>query len=195
MSFLNDLWLDAHFKGLGPGLYLILGGAGSGKTTLADHIRKRYGYEVHSVDSYFIGNGEYRVKFLAEKQAHGLQPYIESTNQSTWWDWDRLWGDFMQWPTETRPVFLEGALLGPMASCSSVKKVYLYHLCPEERLKRILARDANKRTPTEICARFLVTEYSERLYFRSIAPMIKKKGVPLIWEPSTGKTFIPLEVM
>lgn len=195
MSFWNDLWLDVHFKNLGPGLYLILGGAGSGKTTLAAKVRDRYGYEVHSVDNYFIGDGTYRVKFLADKQAHGLQPFIESTNQSTWWDWDRLWGDFMQWPTETRPVFLEGALLGPVASHSQVKRVYLYHLNPEERLKRILARDSKKRTPTEICARFLITEYSERMYFRSISTIIEKKGVALVWEPSKGKAFIPLEVL
>jgi len=191
----NKVWMDAFFKGLAPGLYLIMGGAGSGKTTLARDIKDRFGYEVHSVDDYFIGDGEYRVRFASRKQAQGLQPFIESSNQSTWWDWDRLWADFMQWPTETRPVFLEGALLGPLAAHSTVKKVYLYHQESGERLKRILARDAHKRTPTEICARFLVTEYSERMYFRSISKIIEKKGVRLVWEPSTGKTFIPLEVL
>lgn len=195
MSFWNNIWLDAHFKNLQPGLYLILGGAGSGKTTLCRDIKARFGYEIHSVDDYFIGDGEYRVKFMASKQAQGLAPYIESTNQSTWWDWNRLWGDFMLWPTETKPIFLEGALLGPMASRSEVKKVFLYHQEPGERLKRILARDGHKRTPAEICARFLVTEYSERMYFGSISRIIEKKGVALIWEPSSGKAFIPLEVL
>ncbi|ADX42530.1 nucleotide kinase [Tetrasphaera phage TJE1] len=194
MSIWDNLWLDAHFKKLKPGLYLILGGAGSGKTTLGKKIGSRFGYEVHSVDSYFIGDGEYRVKFLVNKQTHGVAPLIDASNQASWWDWDRLWSDFMQWATEAKPIFLEGALLGPVAFHPSVKTVFLYHHEPGERLKRILERDAAKRTTAEICARFLITEYSERLYMESISKVIEKKGVPLVWHPSTGRAFLPMEV-
>lgn len=194
MSIWDNLWLDSHFKKIKPGLHLILGGAGSGKTTLAQKIKDRFGYEIHSVDSYFIGDGSYRVRFLVNKQTQGVAPLIDASNQSSWWDWNRLWGDFMQWPTESKPVFLEGALLGPVAFHSSVKTVFLYHHSAEERLKRILERDGSKRTPNEICARFLITEYSERLYIESISRVIEKKGVPLVWRPSTGKTFLPMEV-
>lgn len=187
--------MDAHFSGLKPGLYLILGGAGSGKSTLTKAIADRFGYQTHSVDDYFIGDSAYRTKLLKDKQGSGWQPMMDGLNQSSWWDWDRLWMDYLSWPVETKPVFLEGALLGPMALRSEVKTVFLYHQEAGERLKRILARDSHKRTTAELCARFLVTEYSERMYFDSIRNVIEKKGVKLAWWPSTGRVFIPMEVM
>jgi hypothetical protein len=71
----------------------------------------------------------------------------------------------------------EGAILGTDEVLTLLDKVFFVVCDPAERLRRLLKSDSPRRTAAEIAARFLITEYSEGIYYRRL---FKKKRVTFI---------------
>lgn len=186
--------MNYPFDTLPPGVYGIMGPAGSGKSSLADQIRSTYGFKTISLDDFFIGDSEYRKRLLKAKQERSIDALQDAVNQFNWWDWDEAVATLARMVPKA-PVFVEGAILGPPSALEFYRKIFVYSEDQETRLRRLLTRDGHKRTVTEICARFLITEYSENLYYKTIAPILAEKGVILKYGYEDQKTqFIPLEV-
>lgn len=186
--------MDYPFDTLPPGLYGLMGPAGSGKSSLADQLKSTYGFKIISLDDFFIGDSEYRKRLLKAKQERSIDALQDAVNQFNWWDWDEI-SRALTYMAPAKPVFVEGAILGPPSLLELYRKIFVYSEDQETRLRRLLTRDGHKRTVTQICARFLITEYSESLYYKTIAPILADKGVILKYGYDDQKVqFIPLEV-
>lgn len=186
--------MDYPFNTLPAGLYGILGPAGSGKSSLAEQIKSTFGFKTISLDDFFIGDSEYRKRLLKAKQERSIDALQDAVNQFNWWDWNEVRAT-LAYMAPKAPVFVEGAILGPPSILELYRKIFVYSEDQETRLRRLLTRDGHKRTVTEICARFLITEYSESSYYRTIAPILAEKGIILKYGYEDQKTqYIPLEV-
>lgn len=181
------------FETLEPGLYGIVGGAGSGKSTLAQSLKENYGFVVYSIDEQFIGDSAYRKDLLQRKQEISFDSLKDACNQFSWWDWDKIYRDVIRLP-KNKVCVIEGAILGPKILLNLIRKIFLYHEESQTRLLRLVKRDGHKRQTTEICSRFLITEYAESLYYSRVLPSVEDKVVVLRKGTIAEHNFIPVEV-
>lgn len=180
----------------GPGLYGITGSAGAGKTVAAMHLQ---GCTAYSTDYRFIGSSLERKVLLHNKQMRSVADYRDSINQFNWWDWgailsdveDLLAGKSIQVSAAysrvtgtvgeeinlraTDRIILEGAILGPPFIVNKCKKIFFLWVDPAVRFQRLLEKDSGRRSFNEICARFLITEYSETLYYQNLFKWAQEK--------------------
>lgn len=183
------------FERLKPGFHGLMAPAGSGKTTRAQEIKDMFGYEVIHVDDFFIGDSLYRKELLRNKQEVSVLDLTDACNQVNWWDWDKLHRAMSFVPT--KPVIVEGAILGPTFILNKLDSIYFFTIDPVKRFNNVLYRDGHKRTMNEICARFLVTEYSEGIYYKRLfnARETRTKIISLVkYEPKDTQFYIPLGV-
>lgn len=181
------------------GIVGITGGAGAGKSTLAQSLARDGGFVVYSSDYRFFGDSKYRENLLKNKLGDdarlNLASYIDACNQFNWWNWDAIYQDLVdlinnktvviegaysrdtgkndgtiviQKASPSTGIIYEGAILGPTPILNLLQSIYVLQVSAETRLKRLLFKDADRRTVNNILARFMITNYSEHLYSQSI---------------------------
>jgi uridine kinase len=190
----------------GPGVFAVTGPAGSGKTSACAALAREA--PVYSADFRFIGDSAERRLLLDRKQLRSPSDYRDSANQFNWWNWDEIETDLRALCSGTpveiaapydrqtgikaasvriapaRTVVFEGALLGPPQLVASFSKIVFLCTPEQTRLDRILGKDAGRRSFNEILARFLITEYSETIYYRNLFAWARQKLVFL--DTATG---------
>lgn len=179
---------------LAPGVYGVLGGAGSGKSTYCRSLKAENPLlNIIHVDDFFIGDSQYRKRLLEEKQQTNLSSLKDACNQFNWWDWPMVFREIEN--SLSAVTIVEGAMLGPGYILKLFKIIYVLDESPEIRLKRLIERDGKKRSITEICARFLITEYSEDVYYKNLDQETIEKMIVLKYARNTNeKNYIPVEV-
>lgn len=174
------------------GVVAITGAAGSGKTTLCKYLCKNIDNSIsYSADFAFIGDSQYRKELLNQKQKYSLDHLIDACNQYNWWNWeqientinkfinegklenskvyDRDTGKMVSYDNSSENntlLIYEGAILGSDAILNKINKIFFLNCSSKDRLKRLIEKDNNRRSVQEIAARFLITEYSEILYYK-----------------------------
>ena len=212
---LADFIRSNKFKTVG-----IVGNAASGKTTLSRKIEP----EFYSVDFRFIGDSDFRKRLLSSK-AHNLDDYLDACNMYNWWDWDlvetdinnfivsgkislsgyydRDTGHTIKEPLVVSPscLVVDGAILGPLSVLDKLEALFFVYTEPSERFNRLVSKDIGRRSFGEIVARFLVTEYSENLYYASTLKyydmLFVDKDYNLIAKPKdwvVEHQFLPLDL-
>jgi uridine kinase len=164
---------------------IITGGAGSGKTTLSKKLSLNIGVSFYSTDYSFIGDSNYRKELLKNKSS-SIDNYIDAVNQINWWDWDKINSDVVNLTSNKdveikaydrdtasykdmiikakKNLILEGAILN-YTMCSMANKIIYKHSNEQDRFMRLLKKDSNRRSFQEIVARWLMTSYSENLFY------------------------------
>ena len=208
----------------GDGFYGLIGGAGVGKSTLANQLKDKLNYEVYSSDYRFIGDSSFRKQLLYKKQNKNIDHYIDAINQFNWWDWVSIESD-LELLRQRKSVLiqnaydrtkgnntnniilnhdnitlLEGAILGDISILNKLKKIIFLWGSPNYRFNNIIKKDNNRRTFNEICARYLITEYSENLYYSKLFTLVKDKlvffnvetGIPTNQPLLDNNLYIPL---
>lgn len=210
----------------GPGLYGITGPAGAGKSYTARHIAADLQCSIYSADYAFIGSSAERKMLLSKKQMRSVEAYKDAANQFNWWDWgailsdledlqsgkavqiaapyDRATGEHGAAMTiaSTPTLIYEGALFGPPFLVARLKKIFFLWVDPAIRFQRLVDKDFGRRSFNEILARFLITEYSETLYYGKMLQWVEGKvvfldgltGLPRGRPELSPSLFIPLSV-
>ncbi len=173
-------------------LFAVTGPAGSGKTFAAERLAAQHGYTGYSADFRFIGDSSERRELLERKQARSAGDYKDSANQFNWWDWSAIYHDLNDLTNgirvvldapydrktgkKTEPIIIqpsktilfEGALLGPPQLIDKFSRIFFMCTPQKTRFDRILVKDSKRRSFSEILARFLITEYSETMYYKNL---------------------------
>lgn len=218
--------ISSMLSSQGSGLYAVTGPAGSGKTCAAKSLASTHRCVVYSADFRFIGDSIERRRLLDYKQSRSLIDYRDSANQFNWWDWAAIDRDLTELagggsvllaaPYEresgqrtgpkslgpSRLILFEGAILGPPELVSKFTRIFFLHTPETLRLTRILEKDHGRRDFGEVLARFLITEYSETLYYRNLFSWASDKLVfvdALSGQPCSRPTlpdshFLPVRV-
>jgi uridine kinase len=204
------------------GIFSIIGPAGSGKTTLAKAISKELkNCSIYSTDFSFIGNSLERKAMLEEKQKRSLEHLVDACNQFNWWDWeeiefvienfkknkdfnkqiyDRDSGNFEEkyFDFENKKILIiEGAIIGTDKIIKNLSNIFYIKSDPKKRLERLILKDIERRTINEIIARFLITEYSENIFYEKLFNNYKEKIIIIeengnfsnLWKESFKKDF------
>lgn len=183
------------------GLFGITGPAGAGKSCAGEELSLTHGFTLYSADFRFIGDSIERKTLLKRKQAKSIVDYQDSANQFNWWDWsairrdlddlmsgssvvldspyDRVSGKKSD-PIQLQPskvILFEGAILGPPDLIDKFTKIVFLSTPARDRFDRILKKDIQRRSFNDVLARFLITEYSETLYYRNLFSWAKHKLV------------------
>lgn len=210
----------------GARLAAVTGSAGSGKTFAAERLSALHDYTVYSADFRFIGDSTDRRELLERKQARSAEDYKDSSNQFNWWDWSAIYRDLSDLangssvvleapydrktgqktePVKIQPartILFEGALLGPPQLIDKFSRIFFMCTPQKTRFDRILEKDFNRRSFSEILARFLITEYSETLYYKNLFSWAQDKlvfvetdtGRPCSKPELPGDLFVPFRV-
>jgi uridine kinase len=184
--------LTAMLSSVEAGAIAITGAAGAGKTHVAGALGHALGCPVYSADFRFIGDTGARRELLERKQARSVSDYRDSANQYNWWDWTAIERDvatllaggevLLEAPYDRRSgargetirigparrLLVEGAILGPPQLIDRFARIVFLCTPPRLRFQRVVAKDAARRSFNEIAARFLITEYSETIYYRNL---------------------------
>ena len=179
-----------------PYILAITGGAGAGKTTLAEKLAVELKAQVYSIDYRFIGDSNYRCELLVKKE-HSCD-YTDARNQFNWWNWDLIFKDIQDItagtpieieaaynresglcdkclciePAET--LIIEGAILGCYVPGIADRIMFL--TTPREtRFARLLDKDKGRRSVSEMLSRFEITETSEQMYYKYLSEHYSSK--------------------
>jgi uridine kinase len=184
MNSISKFIENSHFSKIA-----ITGNAGAGKTTLLNSlsdIATRY-----SIDWRFIGDSEYRKEMLKAKANSSISSYIDACNQYNWWNWDTISSDLkkldknepvnfsgydrdtsliknVQIIRDKKKIIVEGAILGPESLVNHFDIIFFIYTPESTRFERILSKDLGRRSLNEVLARFLITEYSESIYYQQL---------------------------
>lgn len=168
----------------------VTGNAGAGKTSFSKSLDCNK-FVKYSIDWRFVGDSVFRKELLSAKAKNSIHSYIDACNQFNWWDWDLVYKDIVDLISGNEIVFgaydrdtgrysnvaierlnkkivVEGALLGPESMIKMFDAIIFVYSPAKVRLSRILDKDAGRRSLGEIVARFLITEYSESIYYRQL---------------------------
>ena len=145
----------------------------------------------YSGDWRFVHDSPSRKRLLEESAKDGLSAYLASLDQRRWWDFEAVRRDLraltdgngvtlaqaydretglkvkpVRLPALRRGVVLyENAILGGSDLLRSLDAILLLRTPDAVCLRRILKKDAGRRTGPEIAARYLVTTRSENEFF------------------------------
>lgn len=219
-------YISSVLKGYRAGLFGITGPAGAGKTSVGWSLSISHSVAVYSADLRFIGDSVERKALLNRKQAKSVVDYQDSANQFNWWDWSAIQRDVNELmtgssvvvespydrasgtkgnPIEIKPsktILFEGAVLGPPDLVNKFTKIFFLVTPPMERFDRILKKDIQRRSFNDVLARFLITEYSETIYYKNLFSWAGDKlifvdtlsGRPCAQPVLSGDLFVPLRI-
>lgn len=159
---INDIY--AFIKRNNFGVVGITGGAGSGKSYLTQEL----GFQSYSLDSSFIGDSEFRKSLLEKKQGASFQDFLDAANQYNWWDWDKIEVDIKQRMIESRPLIVEGAILGSPSILELYDAIIFIKADGGLRFDRLVKRDGHKRTYKELIDRWKITNQSEENHYATL---------------------------
>ena len=168
----------------------ITGNAGAGKTSLLNSLGDDSAIK-YSIDWRFIGDSAYRKEMLDRKANSSISSYVDACNQFNWWDWDIIASDLnklnnnepikfsgydrdtgyindVQLFNSNKKIIVEGAILGPESLINNFDIIIFIYTLQSIRFERILSKDLGRRSLNEVLARFLITEYSESIYYRQL---------------------------
>jgi uridine kinase len=146
---------------------------------------------IYSGDWHFIMDSQTRKLWLQEKWKTGLNAYMYAVNQFTWWNFEKIQRDLGKLsvgepvtiaaaynrltgqrdldiliPTISRGVILyENSILGGAEVLEKIDSVILVNTPEDICFTRLLQKDAARRTIPDIAARYLITTYSENIFF------------------------------
>lgn len=147
---------------------LLLGQAGTGKTTLTKHIASTLASEpftcIH-LDNFFIGDSDYRKSLISNKTARGKDSSIDIKNQYSWWDWCSLHDVISSCP---KPFLVEGAIPPLIVTLKLFDNILFYQIDETTRVQNLATRDNSKRSLEEIRQRTILTDYSEHIHYQWI---------------------------
>lgn len=157
----------------------------------------------YSGDWRFIFDSKTRKKWLKEKWKVGIDAYVHAINQFNWWDfskinddlnslskgesirlthaYDRLTGkkdaDITVSGSNNGIILYENCILGGVEVLENLDVILLLNSSDILCLERTIKKDIHRRTLPEIAARFLVTSYSENIFFNVILDKFSNKTV------------------
>lgn len=203
---------------------VITGQAGAGKTYLASKCKEQGFANVYSTDFRFFGDSNYR-KTLLETKKNNFFEYVEAMNQYSWWDWNTITlevfdclnsdskivleniynrdtGDIIDIFEEEKKqtLILEGAIISE-SLLKKCDKIVCVIAGDELRFNRLLKKDRARRHFIEIINRYMITNYSENLYFNNVLSLFKDKIIftdenysIINYNFINRKNYLPLEV-
>lgn len=203
---------------------VITGQAGAGKTYLASKCKEQGFANVYSTDFRFFGDSNYR-KTLLETKKNNFFEYVEAMNQYSWWDWNTIekevfnclknkskfvletvynrdTGNIIDILEEDKKetFILEGAIISE-SLLKKCDKIVCVVADDELRFNRLLKKDRTRRHFIEIINRYMITNYSENLYFNNVLSLFKDKIIfidenynIINYKHINNKNYIPLEV-
>ena len=163
---------------------------------------------------------------LLEKQMRSIEDYMDAVNQFNWWDWGSILSDIEDLRAGTKiriaapydrttggigasvtlaateTLVYEGAILGPPFLVNLMARIFFLCVDVSIRFQRSIERDCGRRNFNEILARFLITEYSETLYYRNLFDWAEDRivfidgitGMPCGKPEFPSDIFVPLRV-
>ena len=157
----------------------------------------------YSGDLRFILDSEARRRWLSEKWRVGLQQYLNAVNQFNWWNFEKIHSDLKELalghsltienaydrksgkkglrvkfpPMKGGVVLYENCILGDMELLQELDFVVLVNTSEKLCLERIITKDAGRRNLTSIVGRFLITTYSENIFFNILTDKFHYKMV------------------
>jgi len=157
----------------------------------------------YSGDWRFILDSKSRKEWLLEKWRVGMDAYLNAINQFSWWDFSAIYKDLAALQNEQgikivgaydrltgtksaeitlgaikRGVILyENCILGRLEAIPSLDIIVLVNTPDHVCLERILRKDARRRPVLEIAARYLMTTYSENIFFRALRERFSDRTV------------------
>ncbi len=148
----------------------------------------------YSGDWRFIRDSCSRKRWLEEKWRSGIDAYMYAINQYTWWDFAQIQVDLeriargdelvicdgynrqsgamdlrITIPADAARVILyENSILGGVELVNLCDQVILVNTPDALCFTRLLSKDEGRRTVPEIATRFLITTYSENIFFNQL---------------------------
>jgi uridine kinase len=148
----------------------------------------------YSGDWRFIRDSRTRKKWLQEKWKAGIDAYMYAINQYTWWNFEQIQMDLeklaagepltisagynrlsgnmdleIHIPEIPNGVILyENSILGGVELLEQIDPVILVNTPDSLCFTRLLQKDAGRRTLPEIACRYLITTYSENIFFHML---------------------------
>ena len=194
----------------------ICGRAGAGKTTLANKLKEELdNVIVYSGDWRFKQNSEERKKLFEEKWKAGIDAYMYTINQYTWWDFqqigkdldtlsrgEELWiinaynrktgsrGLSINFYEKDKSIILyENCILGGVEILEKLDLIIFVNTPDDVCFSRIMKKDLGRRTVVEIASRFLITSFSENKFFTNMLDHFSEKV--LLCDSNGNFTFAP----
>jgi uridine kinase len=157
----------------------------------------------YSGDWRFVLDSKERREWLQEKWRAGMDAYLNAINQFSWWDFGAIFRDLaalqndraVQIPeaydrrsgTKTAEVALEpirhgmilyeNCILGDLETIPKLDIIVLVNTPDPVCLERILRKDGHRRPVPEIVTRYLMTTYSENIFFRILREQFSDRTV------------------
>lgn len=181
-------------------------GAGKTTITnkIANQLKEK---EIHSIvysgDWRFKLDSARRKQLFHEKWNKGLDQYLLAINQFTWWDFDKIYEDLIKL-SEGQPViinraynretgkkelkieilkieqgvvFYESNILGCVEILEKLNLIIFLDTPDRICFERLMKKDSDRRSVTELAARNLITTYSENLFYQILLDGFYKKIV------------------
>ena len=144
-----------------------------------------------------------RKLYFQERWNQGLAQYLLAVNQFTWWDFDRIYEDLkrlsrgqsvvidnaydresgkkrlkVKIPEIKRGVvFYESNILGGMEILEKLDLIVLLNTQDRVCFERMIKKDSDRRSVTELAARNIVTTYSENLFYQMLLDKFHEKVI------------------
>lgn len=155
----------------------------------------------YSGDWRFIQDSQTRQIWLKEKWKAGIGAYMYAINQFTWWNFEQIQYDLgklsagapvtisggynrltgrmdldIHIPAISRGIILyENSILGGVEVLEKIDSVILVNTPDAICFTRLLQKDVARRTVPEIATRYLVTTYSENIFFHLLLDHFSSK--------------------
>lgn len=182
----------------------ITGRARAGKTTFAKKLKLEYGKvgikaEIYSADFRFKLCSQDRKKLIQSSFNGNIGDYIRSVQQSSWWDFSLIYYDLLSLysgkPIEIKGAYdrtnglknqhikirsadiiiYESAILGDSKILDILDQILFIDTPGSLCLKESIETDSSRRSITEIASRFILTSYSENLFYNELFLRYKEK--------------------
>lgn len=164
----------------------------------------------YSGDWRFKLDSEQRKQWIGQKWLSGMDEYLRAVNQFNWWDFGKIYAD-LETLSNGNPVSIKGAynrangkkdldvnlpgikdgvifyencILGGVEILEKLDIIIMVNVPDAVSLERVIKKDSDRRNLSEIVARYLITTYSENLFFNLL---IDKFSHKLIVCDSEGK--------
>jgi len=157
----------------------------------------------YSGDWRFILDSKDRKLWLQEKWRAGIDAYIYALNQISWWEFTKIYqdlDDLMKGRAVTIDnaynritgkkditidipainqgiIFYENSILGGIEILENIDVILLLNTLDEVCFKRIMKKDSHRRSISDIAARYLITTYSENIFFEVLLDKFSSKTV------------------